>query len=287
VTAELLAELDAVTKRFSGGDAPAVDAVSARVVGGQVTGLVGPDGAGKTTLMRLMAGLLLPTEGTVRACGFDTRTDLAALKEAVSYMPQRFGLYEDLSVGENLALYADLRGVVGAERVETTERLLAFTGLGPFTGRLAGKLSGGMKQKLGLACALIKTPKLLLLDEPGVGVDPISRRELWRLVYDLVDRGIGVVWSTAYLDEAERCRSVLALDRGRVLYDGPPEQLTARAGGRTFLVRGAERKRLVLAAATRRPEVVDGVIQGRSVRLVLREGAAPRSRRPSGHRRRR
>ena len=273
--AELLAELDAVTKRFSGGDAPAVDAVSARVVGGQVTGLVGPDGAGKTTLMRLMAGLLLPTEGTVRACGFDTRTDLAALKEAVSYMPQRFGLYEDLSVGENLALYADLRGVVGAERVETTERLLAFTGLGPFSGRLAGKLSGGMKQKLGLACALIKTPKLLLLDEPGVGVDPISRRELWRLVYDLVDRGIGVVWSTAYLDEAERCRSVLALDRGRVLYDGPPEQLTARAGGRTFLVRGAERKRSVLAAATRRPEVVDGVIQGRSVRLVLREGVAP------------
>ena len=275
MTAELLAELDAVTKRFSGGDAPAVDAVSARVVGGQVTGLVGPDGAGKTTLMRLMAGLLLPTEGTVRACGFDTRTDLAALKEAVSYMPQRFGLYEDLSVGENLALYADLRGVVGAERVETTERLLAFTGLGPFTGRLAGKLSGGMKQKLGLACALIKTPKLLLLDEPGVGVDPISRRELWRLVYDLVDRGIGVVWSTAYLDEAERCRSVLALDRGRVLYDGPPEQLTARAGGRTFLVRGAERKRSVLAAATRRPQVVDGVIQGRSVRLVLREGVAP------------
>jgi ABC-type multidrug transport system ATPase subunit len=275
VTAALLAELDAVSKWFPGGDAPAVDAVSARVVGGQVTGLVGPDGAGKTTLMRLMAGLLLPTEGAVRACGFDTRTDLAALKEAVSYMPQRFGLYEDLSVAENLALYADLRGVVGAERAETTGRLLTFTGLGPFAGRLAGKLSGGMKQKLGLACALVKTPKLLLLDEPGVGVDPISRRELWRLVYDLVDRGIGVVWSTAYLDEAERCRSVLALDRGRVLYDGPPQRLTARAEGRTFLVRGAERKRPVLAAATRRPDVVDGVIQGRSVRLVLREGAAP------------
>ena len=132
-----------------------------------------------------------------------------------------------------------------------------------------------MKQKLGLACALIKTPRLLLLDEPGVGVDPISRRELWKLVYDLVDRGIAVVWSTAYLDEAERCGSVIALDRGACLYDGPPEDLTARAEGRTFLVRGAERKRPVLAAATRRPEVVDGVIQGRSVRLVVREGAAP------------
>jgi ABC-2 type transport system ATP-binding protein len=274
VAAETLAELDAVTKWFPHGTAAAVDAVSVRVVGGQVTGLVGPDGAGKTTLMRLMAGLLLPTEGAVRACGFDTRTDLPALKATVSYMPQRFGLYEDLTVSENLALYADLRGVVGPEREETTRRLLGFTNLWPFTGRLAGKLSGGMKQKLGLACALITTPRLLLLDEPGVGVDPISRRELWRLVYDLVDQGIAVVWSTAYLDEAERCRSVLALDRGRVLYDGPPEQLTARAEGRTFLVRGAERKRAVLAAATRRPEVVDGVIQGRSVRLVVREGAA-------------
>ena len=274
MAAETLAELDAVTKWFPHGNSAAVDAVSARVVGGQVTGLVGPDGAGKTTLMRLMAGLLLPTKGAVRACGFDTRTDLPALKATVSYMPQRFGLYEDLTVSENLALYADLRGVVGAARAEATERLLAFTSLGPFTGRLAGKLSGGMKQKLGLACALITAPRLLLLDEPGVGVDPISRRELWRLVYDLVDQGIAVVWSTAYLDEAERCRSVLALDRGRVLYDGPPEQLTDRVEGRTFLIRGAERKRPVLAAATRRPEVVDGVIQGRSVRLVVREGAA-------------
>src|SRR5262245_8460453 len=275
MAAEVLAELIAVTKNFPGEKAPPVDAISASIVGGQVTGLVGPDGAGKTTLMRLMAGLLLPSEGSIRACGFDTRTELSAVKEAVSYMPQRFGLYEDLTVAENLNLYADLRGVVGREREEPTVRLLSFTALGPFTSRLAGNLSGGMKQKLGLACALIKTPKLLLLDEPGVGVDPISRRELWRLVYDLVDRGIAVVWSTAYLDEAERCKSVLALDRGRVLYDGPPQQLTARAEGRTFLVGGAERKRAVLAAATKNPEVVDGVIQGRSVRLVVRSGAAP------------
>jgi ABC-type multidrug transport system ATPase subunit len=240
-----------------------------------VTGLVGPDGAGKTTLMRLLAGLLLPTGGSIRACGFDPVTQLPQIREVVSYMPQRFGLYEDLTVAENLNLYADLRGVVGGERVNTMRRLLEFTALGPFTGRLAGKLSGGMKQKLGLACALIKTPKLLLLDEPGVGVDPISRRELWKLVYDLVDRGIGVIWSTAYLDEAERCQVVFALDKGRIVYDGPPGELTKRAEGRTFLVRNAQKKRRVLASALRRPEVVDGVIQGHSVRLVLSEGASP------------
>ena len=133
----------------------------------------------------------------------------------VSYMPQRFGLYEDLTVAENLDLYADLRGVVGAGATQAFDRLLAFTGLAPFTGRLAGKLSGGMKQKLGLACALIHKPRLLLLDEPSVGVDPISRRELWRMVYELVDEGIGVVWSTAYLDEAERCADRAAAQRGR------------------------------------------------------------------------
>jgi ABC-type multidrug transport system ATPase subunit len=275
MNAEPLVVAEVLTKHFPGADAPAVDSVSAQVSGGQVTGLVGPDGAGKTTLLRLVAGLLLPTGGMVRACGFDTRTELTEIRNAVSYMPQRFGLYEDLTVAENLALYADLRGVVGEEREQTTRRLLEFTDLGRFTGRLAGKLSGGMKQKLGLACALIKTPKLLLLDEPSVGVDPISRRELWRLVYDLVNRGIAVVWSTAYLDEAERCRSVVALDRGRVLYDGPPGELTERASGRSFLVRGAERKRRVLAAASRRPEVVDGVIQGRSVRLVVADGSGP------------
>ena len=260
-------------KNFPGGTR-ALDGLSFDVDAGQVTGLVGPDGAGKTTLMRIIAGLLLPTEGSVRACGFDTRTELAALRSVVSYMPQRFGLYEDLTVASNLAFHADLRGVVGDQRARTVQRLLEFTGLGPFTGRLAGRLSGGMKQKLGLACALIQKPRLLLLDEPSVGVDPISRRELWRLVYELVDQGIAVVWSTAYLDEAERCASVLTLDQGRILYDGPPEELTARVAGRCFLVQGAERKRQVLARAIRDPEIVDGVIQGRSVRLVLKKAAA-------------
>ncbi|QEH32305.1 putative ABC transporter ATP-binding protein YbhF [Aquisphaera giovannonii] len=266
---------DALTKRFDAASPPAVDALSFSIEPGRVTGLVGPDGAGKTTLLRLIAGLLLPTSGSVRACGLDTRTGLEAIRRAVSYMPQRFGLYEDLTVAENLALHADLRAVVGEERRRTVARLLEFTGLGPFTGRLAGRLSGGMKQKLGLACALVRRPDLLLLDEPSVGVDPISRRELWKLVYDLVDQGIAVVWSTAYLDEAERCGSVLTLDKGRILYDGPPRDLTARVEGRCYLVRGAEHRRRVLASAMRRPGVVDGVIQGRSVRLVMARGQSP------------
>jgi ABC-2 type transport system ATP-binding protein len=191
-------------------------------------------------------------------------------------MPQRFGLYEDLSVLQNLNLYADLRGVTGAEREEVFERLLAFTDLKRFTGRLAGRLSGGMKQKLGLACALIRPPRLLLLDEPSVGVDPISRRELWRMVYDLVEQGIGVVWSTAYLDEAERCAEVVLLNEGRVLYCGPPRELTDRVAGRCFLLSGAgAQRRRVLARALHRPEVIDGVIQGSSVRLVVRPDHAP------------
>ena len=201
-----------------------------------MTGLVGPDGAGKTTLIRLLAGLMLPTAGEIIVCGDDTQSETSHLRHMVSYMPQRFGLYEDLSVAENLRLYADLRGVVGAERDAAFGGCSSFTAWLPLPARLAGKLSGGMKQKLGLACALIHTPRLLLLDEPSVGVDPISRRELWRMVYDLVDEGIGVVWSTAYLDEAERCSTVLLLNEGQQLYFGPPKELTARTAGRSFLL---------------------------------------------------
>jgi ABC-type multidrug transport system ATPase subunit len=267
---------EGVTKRFAAGVAPAIDHLSARVEPGQVTGLVGPDAAGKTTLMRLMAGLLLPDEGRLTVCGADPRTSLAVIRRQVSYMPQRFGLYEDLSVLQNLNLYADLRGVIGPERGRAFERLLAFTDLARFTGRLAGKLSGGMKQKLGLACALLGAPRLLLLDEPSVGVDPLSRRELWRMVYDLVDQGIGVVWSTAYLDEAERCAAVLLFNAGKLLYAGPPRQLTDRVEGRTFLVQGTGgSRRAVLAEVLQRPEVRDGVIQGHAIRLVLQERVSP------------
>jgi ABC-type multidrug transport system ATPase subunit len=273
---EPLAVVEGLTKRFGGGASPALDRLEVVIEAGRVTGLVGPDGAGKTTLMRLLAGLLLPDEGRLEVCGLDTRSQLSDLRRLVSYMPQRFGLYEDLSVIENLNLYADLRGVTGRERRGAFERLLAFTDLARFTDRLAGKLSGGMKQKLGLACALIRPPRLLLLDEPSVGVDPISRRELWRMVYDLVDEGIGVVWSTAYLDEASRCADVVLLNEGRILYEGPPQGLTDRALGRSFLVEGAgEARRRVLTAALRLPDVIDGVIQGSSVRLVIEEGASP------------
>jgi len=268
-----LVELVHVTKTFDVAEPPALSEISAQIFAGHVTGLVGPDGAGKTTLMRLIAGLMLPSHGSVVTCGFNPTHQLSLVHQVVSYMPQRFGLYEDLTVAENLSLYTDLRGVEGEERRRTTARLLEFTGLGPFVDRLAGKLSGGMKQKLGLACALIGKPKLLLLDEPGVGVDPISRRELWRLVYDLIEQGIGVVWSTAYLDEAERCGMVIALNQGKVLYDGPPAQLTERVNGRTFLVRGAEHKRKVLALACQQPDVIDGVIQGGSIRIVMAQGA--------------
>ena len=265
-----------VTKRFAGSTKPAIDDLNLQIEAGRVTGLVGPDGAGKTTLMRLLAGLLLPSDGRVTVCGFDTAGELGEIRREVSYMPQRFGLYEDLTVQENLNLYADLNGVKAVDRREVFRRLLSFTSLDRFTGRLAGKLSGGMKQKLGLACALIRTPRLLLLDEPSVGVDPISRRELWQMVYELVDQGIGVVWSTAYLDEAERCASVLLLNEGQQLYNGPPKELTSRMQGRSFLVQdlGRERRK-ALTRAVKLPEVVDGVIQGSSVRLVIGRDQAP------------
>ena len=276
MVSEHLVEVDGATKRFEKTAVPALDCLDARIGPGQVTGLVGPDGAGKTTLLRLLAGLLLPDQGRITVCGFDTRGDLAGLRRVVSYMPQRFGLYEDLTVQENLKLYADLYGVMAAERRRTFDRLLAFTDLARFSDRLAGKLSGGMKQKLGLACALIRSPRLLLLDEPSVGVDPISRRELWKMVYDLVDVGIGVVWSTAYLDEAERCARVILLNEGKILDDGPPGELTARVKGRSFVVKGAgASRRQVLTRALRLPEILDGVIQGESVRLVVRQGSMP------------
>jgi ABC-2 type transport system ATP-binding protein len=265
---ETLVELAAVTKRFGPG-APALDAISGSIRGSEITGLVGPDGAGKTTLIRLMTGLLFPDSGSVMVLGFDTKINPAPIQSAIGYMPQRFGLYEDLTVLENLTLHADLKALPLAERQQVFGELLAFTALAPFTRRLAGKLSGGMKQKLGLACALLRKPRLLLLDEPGVGVDPISRRELWRMVKDLAKEGIGIVWSTAYLDEAEACDRVLLLNGGKLLFQGPPRELTARIEGRVFRMTGiAGRRRPVLAAALGEKGIIDGVIQGAAIRLV-------------------
>ncbi len=269
------ATLSGLTKTFKGLAAPALSDVSGTVRSGVVTGVAGPDGAGKTTLMRLMAGLLRPDGGSLSVLGRDPSTQAGNLRLRVGYMPQKFGLYEDLSVLENLTLHADLRNVTGDARRETFARLLSFTDLAPFTTRLAGKLSGGMKQKLGLACALLGTPELLLLDEPGVGVDPISRRELWRMVRELAGQGIAVVWSTSYLDEAEACDEVLLLNQGRLLFAGRPADLTGRMRGRCLHLGGvAGRRRRALSALLRRPEVTDGVIQGANLRIVLKENAA-------------
>ncbi|MDB4973055.1 MAG: transporter ATP-binding protein, partial [Myxococcaceae bacterium] len=266
---QLLAKLSHVRKCFGGAE-PAVDDVSATILGGEITGLVGPDGAGKTTSIRMMTGLLAPDSGSIEILGFDSQRAGVAVQASIGYMPQRFGLYEDLTVLENLTLYADLRALPGSERAEVFAQLLQFTDLARFQTRLAGKLSGGMKQKLGLACALLRKPRLLLLDEPGVGVDPISRRELWSMVKDLTREGIGVLWSTAYLDEAALCDRVLLLDRGKLLFDGAPRELTARVEQRVFKVRGlAARPRQVLAKLLDQPHVVDGVVQGAALRVVL------------------
>lgn len=267
--------LQGLMKQFPGQEKPAVARLECEIHTGSVTGLVGPDGAGKTTLMRMLAGLLKPSEGNANVIGLDPIEDDRALHAVLGYMPQKFGLYEDLTVMENLTLYADLRGVTGEEREKTFKRLLEFTALGPFTTRLAGKLSGGMKQKLGLACTLVGQPKVLLLDEPGVGVDPISRRELWQMVHELAGDGMLILWSTSYLDEAEQCRDVLLMNEGELLYHGAPKELTQQMAGRSLLVTHSdENNRKLLQRALKLPQVSDGVIQGRSVRMILAKDAS-------------
>ena len=273
VSADVCAvKITGLSKRF--GCVNALHDVSARIDAGRLTGLVGPDGAGKTTLMRLMAALMHPSAGSISVLGCDTVRDAARIAGRTGYMPQRFGLYEDLTVIENLRLYARLQGVARTERTPRFGRLLAFTRLAPFTDRLAGQLSGGMKQKLGLACALIGEPEVLLLDEPGVGVDPVSRQDLWRMVNALTANGVAVVWATAYLDEAERCDTVILMSEGRIAFTGPPRNLTATLSARSLCLPHPQRdRREILAQALRLATVCDGVIQGDAVRVVLRKGA--------------
>ncbi|WP_312481491.1 ATP-binding cassette domain-containing protein [Kosakonia cowanii] len=267
-------QIDGLVKQFPGMEKPAVARLDCKIQAGYVTGLVGPDGAGKTTLMRILAGLMKQNEGLVRVLGLDPIDNDSELHAVLGYMPQKFGLYEDLTVMENLILYADLRSVTGEKRQQMFTRLLAFTSLGPFTDRLAGKLSGGMKQKLGLACTLVGDPQVLLLDEPGVGVDPISRRELWQMVHELAGDGMLILWSTSYLDEAEQCRDVLLMNEGELLYHGEPKALTRSMAGRSFLLTSRdENNRRLLRRILRLPQVSDGVIQGRSVRMILKKGA--------------
>jgi ABC-2 type transport system ATP-binding protein len=258
-------------RRESGETVTVLNGVSLAVEYGALTALVGPDGAGKTTLIRLAAGLMPADAGRVQVLGIDVSADPQQVQERIGYMPQRFGLYEDLTVQENLDLYADLHGVGIAERRERYPRLMEMTGLGRFTGRLAGKLSGGMKQKLGLACTLVRAPELLLLDEPTVGVDPLSRRELWAIILQLVnERGLTVLVSTSYLDEAEHCRHAVVLHEGSVLAEGYPSDVSVRAEGKTFLADppAGQRARALQTRLLDEPYIVDAVPEGGKVRFV-------------------
>ncbi|HAT1847243.1 TPA: ABC transporter ATP-binding protein [Legionella pneumophila] len=266
-----LVSINGVSKCFPGNIDPALDNVSATIFEGQITGLVGPDGAGKSTLMRLICSLMMPTQGTITVDNLNTQVDSEKIHTITGYMPQKFGLYEDLTIIENLRLYAELRNLHGEKREEQFRTLLKFTALEPFQKRLAGNLSGGMKQKLGLACALMGEPKLLLLDEPSVGVDPISRRELWTMVQGLLGKGMGVVWSTAYLDEAEKCDQILLLNAGKPIYHGKPGDFLQKTKDRTFQICGVSllNRRQALMNALNTPEVIDGVIQGKNIRIVI------------------
>jgi len=258
-------------RRATGEAVRALDGVSLEVGHGTLTALVGPDGAGKTTLIRLAAGLLAVDAGELQVLGIDVTADPQQVQARIGYMPQKFGLYEDLSVLENLNLYADLHGVTADERQERYPRLLAMTALGPFTHRLAGRLSGGMKQKLGLACTLVRSPELLLLDEPTVGVDPLSRRELWDIMLHLVqEQGLTVLLSTSYLDEAERCGYGIILHQGKVLAQGAPAAITRTAAGRTFLAQPPARQkaRALQARLLDAPDIIDAVPEGGRVRFV-------------------
>ena len=265
------------TFRAGGRVVHALRDVSFSVRPGIVTGLIGPDSAGKTTLMRLAAGLLVPDQGSIMVLGMDASRQPLQVQGTIGYMPQRFGLYEDLTVQENLDLYADLQGVPETARPDRYGELLHMAGLAPFTRRLAGQLSGGMKQKLGLACALVRQPPLLLLDEPTVGVDPVSRRELWAIVYRLVKQhGTSVLLSTAYLDEAERCDEVVLLHDGALLDQGTPEALREPVRGRTFAVIAADLpKRALQARLAQSVGVLDALVQGEHVRVVMESAEPP------------
>ncbi len=272
ILTDVLVQISDLVKTFDKSQMRALDSINAELPPGKIIGLVGPDGSGKTTLIRITAGLLTPSSGKVAISGYDSIKESDQVHHMISYMPQKFGLYEDLTVMQNLNLYSDLQGIDPKQKKDLYEHLLHFTDLKPFTKRLAGNLSGGMKQKLGLACTLLRKPQLLLLDEPSAGVDPISRRELWKMVTDLTKEGISVLWSTAYLDEAEKCHEVMLLNEGKLLYHGAPDALTSKLKGRTFQIQMISTdRRAVLTNALNDERVIDGVIQGKNVRIVLRE----------------
>jgi ABC-2 type transport system ATP-binding protein len=255
-----------LVKEFPG--VRAIDGLDFSVAPGEIFGLVGPDGAGKTTCMRILAGVLPAESGSVRVAGCDVMRDAESVKHFISYMPQRFGLYEDLTVDENIRFYADLFSVARREREARAPELLRACGMEEFRTRLAGKLSGGMKQKLGLVCALIHRPRVLLLDEPTNGVDPVSRREFWSILYGLVGSGVTVVNSTAYLDEAERCHRVALMHRGRILFCDTPAELKQQLNGDVLSIVTKD-PRAVRDALSGAPGVADVVLVGDAVHAFI------------------
>jgi len=266
---------ESLSKTFPGVNAPDIHAVaglSFDVRPGEIFGLVGPDGAGKTTTMRMLAGIMPPDAGTAMVAGFDVVRNPERAKHALSYMPQRFGLYEDLTVDENIRFYADLFGVRKAGRESRSAQLLKAAGMSEFRARMAGKLSGGMKQKLGLVCALIHRPTVILLDEPTTGVDPVSRRDFWRILYELIAEGVAILTSTAYLDEAERCHRVALMHQGKLLFSDTPANLKSKLGKDVLSVTSAEPRRLRTAL-----EGADGisslVLTGDGVHVVVDDAA--------------
>jgi len=262
--------VSSLSKHF--GEVRAVDGLSFEVNAGEIFGLVGPDGAGKTTTLRVMAGVMGSDSGSVSVAGCDVARDPEGAKSRLSYMSQRFGLYEDLTVDENIRFYADLFGVRRKQRQLRSQELLTAAGLGDFRGRLAGNLSGGMKQKLGLVCALIHTPKVILLDEPTNGVDPVSRRDFWRILYSLVAEGVAILTSTSYLDEAERCHRVGLLHKGRMLFCDRPEELKRKFPGEILAVHAAQ-PGSVRAALAGAPGVRSALLVGDRVHLFVDEAA--------------
>jgi len=259
-------QVDGLTKHFP--RVTAIDGVSFSVAPGEVFGLVGPDGAGKTTILRVLASVLSADAGRVTVDGIDVGADPEAAKAHVSYMPQRFGLYEDLTVDENIRFYADLFGIPREVREERAARLLAASGMIEFRRRLAGQLSGGMKQKLGLTCSLIHTPRILLLDEPTTGVDPVSRRDFWRILYSLREEGVTILVATAYLDEAERCTRLALLHHGRMMYCDTPAALKQHMPG-TMVEIATDSTRAARDAVTAIEGVSSARIVGDGVHVVV------------------
>jgi ABC-2 type transport system ATP-binding protein len=261
-----------LTRRFDA--LTAVDHLNLEIPRGEIFGLVGPDGAGKTTTLRVLSGLLDPSEGQAWVAGHDVAKDTQAVKDSIGYMAQRFGLYVDLTVDENMEFYADLFGVSAAERRRVLPDLLRMTRMEPFRGRQAGKLSGGMKQKLGLMCTLLHRPEILFLDEPTNGVDPVSRRDFWAILYQLVKDGVTVFVTTAYLDEAERCNRVGLMDRGRLIRCDAPESLRRQMEENCYELAARD-----LRAAREFLQTCDGVLSaepsGATLHLFLEPAHSP------------